>query len=254
MLDELLTGDVFALALVFARLGAAVMLLPGFGENFVSPRIRLLIALALTVVVTPVVSSYLPPMPTGLLAAFILVAGEVLIGLFLGAMVRMLISALHIAGVIIGCQTSLANATFFDPSNSQQGAIFAAFLNIIGTFLIFVTDLHHLMLMAIADSYTLFRPGAPLPLGDFSHVVVRVLAESFVLGLQLSAPFIVIAIIFYTGLGLLARLMPQIQVFFIAIPLQIILAFSVLAMTLSAGMFWFLSHFQESLTRITGQG
>ena len=132
-------------------------------------------------------------------------------------MVRMLISALHIAGVIIGFQTSLANATFFDPSNSQQGAIFAAFLNIIGTFLIFVTDLHHLMLMAIADSYTLFRPGAPLPLGDFSQVVVRVLAESFVLGLQLSAPFIVIAIIFYTGLGLLARLMPQIQVFFIAI-------------------------------------
>ena len=254
MLDDLLSGDVFAISLVFARLGSAVMLLPGFGETFVSPRVRLMIALSVTVVVTPVVSGYLPPMPSGLLPAFMLIAGEILIGIFLGAMVRMLLSALHIAGVIIGFQTSLANATFFDPSNSQQGAVFAAFLNIIGVFLIFVTDLHHLMLMTIADSYTLFRPGAPLPFGDFSEMVVRLVSDSFVLGMQLAAPFIVIAIVFYTGLGLLARLMPQIQVFFIAIPLQIVLAFSVLAMTLSTGMFWFLSYFQDSLTRFTGQG
>ncbi|MEX2453776.1 MAG: flagellar biosynthetic protein FliR [Rhodospirillaceae bacterium] len=254
MLDDLVTGDVFALSLVFARIGAAVMLLPGFGENFVSPRIRLMIALTTTVVVTPIVSASLPPQPPGVLAGFVLIAGEVVIGVFLGGMARMLVSALHIAGVIIGFQTSLANATFFDPGNSEQGAIFAAFLNIIGVFLIFVTDLHHLMLMAVADSYTLFRPGAALPFGNFSEVIVRLIADSFVIGMQLSAPFIALAIVFYAGLGLLGRLMPQIQFFFIAVPLQIILAFGVMAMTLSAGMFWFLSYFQDTLTRFTGQG
>ena len=254
MLDELVTGDVFAVALVFCRVGGAVMLLPGFSENFVNARVRLMIGLALAVVLTPVVSSTLPSMPAGVFAAFVLIGGEILIGVFLGGMVRMLVSALHIAGVIIGFQTSLANASFFDPANAQQGSVIAAFLNIIGVFLIFVSDLHHLMLMAIADSYTLFRPGAPLPLGEFSEMAVRIISGSFILGIQLSAPFIVVGTIFYAGLGLLGRLMPQMQVFFVAIPIQIVIAFLIMAMTLSAGMLWFLSHFQESLLLFTGQG
>lgn len=254
MLDQLVTEDIFAVALVFARVGAAVMLLPGFAESFVSPRIRLMIALALSVVVTPVVSYTLPPMPTGVFSGFVLIAGEIVIGIFMGAMVRLFVSALHIAGVVIGFQTGLANASFFDPSNAQQGSVIAAFLNLVGIFLIFVSDLHHLMLMSVADSYTVFRPGAPLPLGDFSQAVIRILSDSFSLGIQLAAPFIVVGCVFYAGLGLLGRLMPQVQVFFIAMPLQIILAFAIMAVTLSAGMLWFLSRFQDSLLALTGQG
>ena len=120
--------------------------------------------------------------------------------------------------------------------------------------MIFVADLHHLMLMAIADSYTLFKPGGPIPFGSFSEVVTRILADSFKLGIQLAAPFLVVGTVFYAGLGLLGRLMPQVQVFFIAIPLQIMLAFIVMSFTLSAGMFWFLSRFEDNLLRFTGQG
>ncbi|MGB0629809.1 MAG: flagellar biosynthetic protein FliR [Alphaproteobacteria bacterium] len=254
MLNEILTADVFAIGLVFARIGAAMMLLPGFAESYVSPRIRLLISLALSIVITPVVSPHLPPMPPSLLGAAALIIGEIIYGIFLGGLTRLLISALHVAGVVIGFQTSLSNATFFDPSNSQQGALIAAFFNILGVFMIFVTDLHHLMLMAIADSYTLFAPGGPIPFDSFSEIVVRVLADSFKLGIQLAAPFLEVGTVFYAGLGLLGRLMPQVQVFFIAIPLQIMLAFIVMSMTLSAGMFWFLSRFEDNLLRFTGQG
>lgn len=254
MLNEILTTDAFALGLVFSRLGTAVMLLPGFSESYVSARIRLMFAFALTIVVTPVISVHLPTMPESLLAAAALIGGEIVIGLFLGGMVRMLVSALHVAGVIIGFQTSLSNATFFDPSSSQQGALIAAFFNILGVFMIFVTDLHHLMLMAIADSYTLFKPGGVLAFGDFSQMLIRVLSESFALGLQLASPFIVVGTVFYAGLGLLGRLMPQVQVFFIAIPLQILIAFMVMSMTLSVGMFWFLARFEDNLLRFTGQG
>lgn len=254
MLNEILTADAFAFGLVFARLGSAVMLMPGFAESYVSPRIRLMLALALTVVVTPVVSVHLPPMPTAMVGAAVLVGGEVVIGLFLGGLMRLLVSALHVAGVIIGFQTSLSNATFFDPSSSQQGALIAAFFNILGVFMIFVTDLHHLMLMAVADSYTLFKPGGTLQFGDFSQMMIRLLSESFALGLQLAAPFIVVGTVFYAGLGLLGRLMPQVQVFFIAVPLQIMIAFAVMSMTLSVSMFWFLARFEDNLLRLTGQG
>jgi flagellar biosynthetic protein FliR len=254
MLDQLLPNDVFSIALVFMRIGSAMMLLPGFGESYVPPRIRLLIALALSVIVTPIVSASLPPMPGDTLGLAVLVGGEIVIGLFFGALARFLLSALHVAGVVIGFQTSLANAQIFDPINAQQGSLIGTFLNVVGVFLIFVTDLHHMMLMALADSYTVFVPGAPPPIGELSQTATRFLARSFVLGLQISAPFVVVGTVFYIGLGLLARLMPQVQVFFIAIPLQIVLGFSVMAMTLSAGLYWFLTNFESGLIGFLGRG
>jgi flagellar biosynthetic protein FliR len=245
MLRDLLTGDVFSLLFVFARVGSVIMLLPGFGEVFVSTRVRLTIALAITIVVTPAIGDVIPPTPEGPLRMFSLLGREIVIGVFIGGLSRMMVASLHTAGVIIGFQTSLANAQMFDPINAGQGSLFGSFLNVLGVFMIFATDLHHFMLMAISDSYDLFVPGAPLPISDFNETMTRALAESFRLALQMSAPFVVMAMLFYIGLGLLARLMPQIQVFFIAIPIQIALGFMVMTVTLSAGMMWFLGSFQD---------
>jgi len=118
MLDQLLPNDLFAIALVFMRIGAAMMLLPGFGESYVPPKVRLLIALALALIVAPVVSTSLPSMPGDVLSLFVLAAGEIAVGLFFGALARTLVSALHVAGVVIGFQTSLASAQIFDRINS----------------------------------------------------------------------------------------------------------------------------------------
>lgn len=246
MLNELLAGNIFALVFVFARIGSAIMLLPGFGEAFVSPRVRLLIALGVTAVVTPVVVDLVPTAPEGPFAMLLLLGREMAIGAFLGALARIMVSALHMAGVIMGFQTGLANAQLFDPINASQGSVFGSFLNILGVFLIFFSDLHHMMLIALADSYTLFAPSADLVVGDFGDTAARVLGGAFMLAMQIAAPFIVAGLLFYLGLGLLARLMPQVQIFFVAMPLQIMLGFMVLSITLSAGMMWFLTSFQNT--------
>jgi flagellar biosynthetic protein FliR len=107
-----------------------------------------------------------------------------------------------------------------------------------------------MMLIAIVDSYSVFVPGATLPIGDFSDTAARVLGHSFAVAMQIAAPFIVMGMLFYLGLGLLARLMPQVQVFFIAIPIQLFLGFLVMAATLSAGMMWFLGSFQNTFQSI----
>lgn len=250
MLRELITGDLFSLIFVFARIGAAVMLLPGFGEVFIAARVRLLLAIGITVVVTPAVIPFVPATPDGPLSMFFAIGRELVIGLFLGAMARMMVAALHSAGVIIGFQTSLSNAQLFDPINAGQGSLLGSFLNVLGVFLIFATDLHHLMLTAVIDSYSLFVPGEMLPVGDFSDVAARILSKSFLLAMQIAAPFIVMGMLFYLGMGLLARLMPQVQIFFIAIPVQIFLGFMVMAMTLSAAMMWFLGTFQNTFQGI----
>lgn len=252
MLEQLLPANMLTLMLVFARVGGTIMLLPGFGEVFVPPRVRLLLALAITVVVTPVVSPSLPVVPDSLLGLFVLIGGEITVGLFLGAMARMLVAALHSAGVIIGFHTGLANAHLFDPINAQPGSLFGSFLNVLGVFLIFIGNLHHLMLAAIVNSYQVFVPGVALPVGDFTELGVRMIAASFVLAMQLAAPFMVVGMMFYLGLGLLTRLMPQIQMFFIIMPVQILLGFMVMALTLSAGMMWFLANFESVYSGITG--
>lgn len=245
-LEQLLPNNVFALALVFARMGGALMLLPGFGEVFVPRRVRLLLALAVTVVVAPLVTQSLPPTsqsPFGMMAQL---GSELIIGIFLGALARMMVAALHTAGVIAGFQTSLSNAQLFDPMSSDQGSLLGSLLHVMGVFVIFAADLHHLMIGALVQSYQLFVPGAALPIGDLSAAAVRVIGQSFLLGMQIAAPFVVSGMIFYLGLGLLSRLMPQVQIFFIAVPIQLALGFLVLALTLSAGMMWFLGAFQNA--------
>ncbi len=252
MLEEILKADLFAFFVVFTRIGSAMMLLPGFGESFIPPRLRLMIALGLALVIVPIISSGLPALPESPLELFLIILGEVVIGLFLGALARIMFAALQTAGMVIAYQSGMANAFITDPTTASQGALFGAFLGIIGIVVVFESGLHYLMLSALVDSYALFAPGAMPPLGDFSQAIARVFADSFALAMRIAAPFVVVALVFYLGLGLLGRLMPQIQVFFIALPLQIMLGLAVLSLTVVAGMNWFLGAFEETISTTLG--
>lgn len=246
MLEEVLQSGTFAFLMVFARIGAAATLLPGFGERYLSPRIRLMIALGISLVVTPLVADTLPVLPESPWRLFLLLGGEIVVGLFLGAIGRILFSALQTAGMVIAYQAGMANAFIEDPLAASQGALFGTFLGILGLVVIFETGLQYVMLEAVVDSYNLFVPGRMPPLDDFSLAAARVFSDAFALALKIASPFIVVALTFYLGLGLLGRLMPQIQVFFIALPMQIVIGFSVMAVTLAAAMTWFLGSFEDT--------
>jgi flagellar biosynthetic protein FliR len=247
MLDQLLTGGLWGFMLVFARIGAAITLLPGFGEAYVSPRVRLGIALAITFIVTPLVAAQLPELPGSMWAVLVLVGTETVIGLLFGTLARLLLVGLQTAGMIVAFQTSLASAMINDPASAQQGSIIGNFFVAMGVLLIFLTNAHHMLLAGLVDSYSLFAPGALPPAGDMADIVTQVVAASFNTAMQISAPYIVIGLVFYLGLGLLARLMPQVQVFFIAIPLQLLLSFVVMLLTISASMMWFLDRFDSTM-------
>lgn len=246
--EALLTGEIGAALIVFARIGAAFAVLPGFAEAFVSMRIRLMIALAVTLVLTPVLAPAMPAVPTDPLGLTALLAGESLVGLFLGALARMTLAALQVAGMIIGLQTNLANAFAIDPNISQQAVLTGVWLSAIGLTLVFVTELHHLMLRALVDSYAVFRPGEAPALGDAAQAIARVVGDSFRIGVKIAAPFLVFGFVFMLMLGLLQRLMPQVQVFFIAMPLQVMLGLALLGITLALGMRIFLDDFATVLS------
>ena len=190
----------------------------------------------------------MPALPGSALQLFLLLFFEVFVGVFLGLLTRLVFAAFEIAGMMMSFQVSLGNATIFNPAMATQGSLLSVLISVAGILLIFVTNMHHLMLSAAVDTFTLFQPGNfALPVGDMADFFARTFNQSFLLAFQMAAPLIVIGLLFYLGLGLLGRLMPQVQVFFVAIPLQILLGFFVLSLTISATMLWFAGHFENTL-------
>ncbi len=245
MLAQALPAEVFAFFLVFARIGAALMLMPGFGELYVSARYRLVFAGALTLILTPVLAQGLPAMPESPLRVTMLLMGESAIGAFLGLVGRVILAALHVTGTVIAFQSGLANALTFDPVAAEQSAVTALFLSTAGILVVFAADLHHVMLRALAMSYNVLPSGVMPPVDAFSRVMARLVSDIFILGVQLAAPFIVVGLVFYLGVGVLARLMPQVQIFFVAMPIQIFLGFAVFAIVAGAILGWFVERFPE---------
>lgn len=248
---SLLPALAAAFMLVFARIGAMVMLLPGFGEMTVPVRVRLAIALILTLIMVPLHRAQFQVDVTNLNALGVLMVQEIVIGLVLGLTARVTISALQVAGSVIAQQLGLGFVTAVDPTQGQQGLLVGNFLTLLGLTLLFATDLHHVVIAALNDSYSLFTPGAAMPTGDIASLITRAFATAFKIGIQLSAPFLVFGLIFNLGLGVLARLMPQMQVFFVAVPLSILVGFLILAVVIATMMGTFLDYFSSVMIELT---
>jgi flagellar biosynthesis protein FliR len=252
VLDQLIPANLFAAFLVFARLGSAMMLLPGIGDSYVNPRIRLVFALALTALATPVVTPLLPALPSNPIRLALMIGGEIAVGLFLGTIARILLSALQVAGTVVSIELGLSAALVFNPLQQQQEAITSAFYSVAGVLIIFLTDLHHPILRALVGSYGVFHPGGDFFWGDFSDAVARATTDSFKLGIEIAAPFIIIGTVFYVGVGLLSRLAPQLQILFVIQPLQIVAGLVAFSLLLATGLEWFLERFSSSFANLIG--
>src|ERR1700752_4705192 len=233
-----------AFILMFARIGTMIMLLPGLGEMSVPVRVRLTIALVLTFVLFPLhragyTIDLRSPGPV-----IIALGQELAVGVVLGLTARLTISALQVAGSIIAQQLGLGFVTTVDPTQGQQGVIVGNFLTILGITLIFATDLHHLVIAGLHESYALFQPGEVPLAGDVAALITRSTAAAFRIGVQLSGPFLVFGLLFNLGLGVLSRLMPQMQVFFVGMPLSILVAFIAFLLVIGAMMATFLGFLE----------
>jgi flagellar biosynthesis protein FliR len=229
--------------LVFARIGSMVMLLPGLGESNIPVRVKLAIALMLTLIILPLHRDAYHVDLQSLPALLVLMLHEIIIGVVLGATARVTLSALQVAGSVIAQQLGLGFVTTIDPTQGQQGLLVGNFLTMLGITLLFATDSHHLVIAALSDSYAVFTPDEMLPSGDVAALATRAFAAAFKIGLQLSAPFLVFGLVFNVGLGVLGRLMPQMQVYFVGVPLSILAGFLILGLVLAAMMDTYLDYF-----------
>ena len=243
-----------AFLLTFARVGTMVMLLPGIGEMSVPSRVRLTMALVLTAILLPAHQKAYAVDLKALGPVLLVLFQELIVGAVLGLTARLAISALQVAGTVVAQQLGLGFVTAVDPTQNQQGLLVGNFLTVLGITLIFATDMHHLVIAGLNDSYTIFHPGEMPIVGDVAQHITRIVATSFRIGIQLSAPFLVFGLLFNFGLGVLSRLMPQMQVFFIGLPLSILLGFLLLMLVIGAMMGTFVGYIEGVLGELAGRG
>ncbi len=230
----MLPGLAFQAVLTFARLGAAVMVLPGLGEDDVPPSIRLGLGLAVVLVLLPGLAPSLPAAPDSAAESVRLILLEVLVGLWLGGLARLIVMAMAVAGQMVALLLGLAQAMVPDPALGGLGTAPGRLLSLAAVVVVLSTGLYAIPLRALAESYTLLPPGEPFPAGAGAEAFAAAAAESLALSLRLAAPFVVAAIIINVALGLLARIAPQVQVYFVAIPGQVLLGLALLGAVMPA--------------------
>jgi flagellar biosynthetic protein FliR len=235
----------FGLALVFSRIGAACTMLPGIGEAELPATVRVAFTLVLTALLLPVLAPLLPPVPPAPLVLFAMVAAEIATGLWLGWLVRLAVQTLPVAGQFIASMIGLASVVQPDPDLGPQSTALARLFSLAAPVVVFATGLHTLPLVALAGSYHLIAPGALLPAADSAQGVVMAVGEAFALSLRLAAPFVAAGLLWQGALGLLARLVPNLQVFAAAMPGQILAGLALLFL-LGAGI---VAAWQDGLGR-----
>ncbi len=217
-----LPGWAFKFALVLSRCGAACMLMPGCAEAEVPMMVRAGFAAMLTLLLLPVLAAGLPDAPANVWLQFGNVAAELAAGLLLGWVARLLMLSLPLAGQFIAVLAGHASVLQPDSVLGPQGAAVGKLFALAAPVLILASGLYVLPLTALARSYQVIPAGVLLPAADTARTIVAAVAEVFALALRLAAPFVVAGIVWHAALAAIARLVPQVQVFFIAAPAQLL--------------------------------
>ncbi len=245
MLAQIFPQEIWVFFVVFIRLAALLALFPQISRSFVPMQMRLIIALMLTFVLTPVIATQVPSLPSAVVDILLVILSEFLVGTLIGTMARMTLDSLSYAGTLIAFQIGISNAAIFNPLQATESILPAVFLVMVGTNMLFAVNFHHLLFVVLVESYYIFAPGQWHAIGDFAQVIVNTFISSFTLGFRFALPFYFMSLIIYTMMGVAGRLMPQFQAFLVVLPLQILLGWGLLATILPTVMLAFLEYYRN---------
>lgn len=251
MVDQL-PALAFGAVLVAARVGGAVMLLPGLGEPEVPPTVRLCLLLALVALLLPPLQPSLPALPDAVPELARLVAVEALAGVFLGFLARVAVLSLaqagQVAALMIGLSSPLQTDAVFGGQSTATGRLFG----LLAAVLVLNTGLYALPLGALVESYAVLPPGEGLPLGEGAEAVAGAAAASLDLALRLAAPLVLGALLGQVVMGLVARLAPNLQIYAVAGAGQILAGLLLLALVFPALASVWSASVQDSLRHLVG--
>jgi len=201
---------------VFLRVGAAMAVLPAFGERSVPPRIRLGLAVAFTIIVTPAVAPSIAPLVATQKALLRVLFSEVIVGLALGLTLRLFVLTLQIAGSIAAQSTSLSQ--IFGTAALEPLPAIGHVMVISGLALAVMSGLHVRVVEVLIGSYAMFTPGVFPSASIIADWGLARVAYAFSLAFTLAAPFVIASFIYNLALGVINKAMPQLMVAFVGAP------------------------------------
>jgi len=230
-----------AFLLILLRIGGIIFSMPLIGDRIVLPQIKIGFVLFLTLLFLPVINVDPQVFPDQTLLFAVIAFKEILIGVLLGYVFKVLFGAFVAAGQLIGFQMGFGIANVAYPGFEFQGSVISAFLNLVAIFLFFSTDTHHLFLISIKKSYDIIPAGGGFSMALMAQgLSIDIVGKFFLLVLQIAMPVTLMLLFISAVLGIISRLIPQINVFIISFPLTIqvglimlLLAVPSIAMTLN---------------------
>lgn len=233
------TSWLLTLFLISGRMIPIIMQLPAFGENFISSRVKLMISLFISMIIMPIIFNNNPPKLENITINLV---NEVVIGVAIGLVIKAIMSTISMAGHVISHHSGLASAQIFDPLKSEQGSVEGGLLNMLLIMLIIVTNTHHLFISAILESYKYYPIFQPINLEQNSNMFADLLNSLFITAVKISAPYMIVITMFFIACGVISKVMPNIQIFFITLPIQIIISFVILYLTFPFAIWWFIDQ------------
>lgn len=248
MIAEFLNNIIlYPFFMTFVRLSGIFATAPFFNDKAVSKSHRLALALCLAIAIAPVVSTYIPAIPGSVGLLFIIVAGEFLIGLLLGYSAKLFMLAFNIAGDFMAAMMGLQAASQLDPRSGGNTTSLSTFLSLIALASFLALDLHLYILKAFIESYDIIGFNKALDLGEVSFALIATISKITILGIKLAAPIVATNFIVNCSLGILNRLVPQIQVFFISMPLTMLVGIFILVLTIASMLILFTEEIENNL-------
>jgi len=227
-LYEISTAYLAVFGLTLARVGGLVTFAPFFGSAAVAMTVRTILAIVLAWVLTPVALESYGTLPAGMIGYTVLLVKELLLGFLVGFIAKIIFGLLDIAGQLMGFQIGFGFIQVVDPQTQVETPFLAIFLNLIGLVIFLTLNCHHWLLQAIVESYRLNITGLEIS-GPLIQQLVESTHEMFVLGIKLSAPFLVTLFIVDVLFGLLGRTAPQIHILIIGMSAKSLIGFIMLA-------------------------
>lgn len=213
---EMLLGFV----LVLTRISAFFLVLPVFSWQAIPVRIKVALTLLLSVFFYMITPMRLTPAQTSGLTALVLLAGEAVYGLALGLTITLLFSAVQVSARIIEQQMGLTMAEIVDPLTGQEASPLSSLLETIFILLFLSANGHHLFLLVLSRSYDAFPPGVTPTIDLLTTGVIDTSSAMFVACLRLAAPMLAAFLVLMVALALLARLVPEMNILFISMPVK----------------------------------
>src|SRR4051812_19035115 len=253
-LETFLISRFMVFTLVLARTGTLLTTAPIFGAQQVPRRVRALLAVAMSLLVTPAfLQNSMPPVENTLEYGRLL-ASEALVGLLLGLGVNILFSGIQVAGQLVSQLSGLSLAEVFNPGFEEEVSVFTQLFYFLTLAVFVAIGGHRIMTEALLDTFAAAPPGHASIGSDYVDVLVSILSQSFVLGIRAAAPLMVALLMSNLVLGLISRTLPQINVIAVGFSVNALLAMAVLFLSIGAAAWTFqdptidaLQHLREGI-------